>query len=406
MRNCSKPIFNAHVITLCACLLTILCSQTFAQELKTFVPGQPASASDVNANFNSLYQKVIALESRASALNCQTVQSRDQMMVSCPTGSKLTGGGFGLAGGQTDVAAGIRASKSVRNAWQCLPAEAVAGSFSCFARCCSAEVPDLGFGQYCTTNYRIQTPDPNFSSNVLYSMALAEGEFRVFPIEIDATFRFPPEDIGVASLLIRYEGQDYHVTNVDEACYRSGQSPFDCIAPWSNVNILEQAMLSGELVVAPGPLGILDEFQFSNDGNIAYRIQLTLDQGHTVDDARLNTSFVDVYPLVPGTGDREGGSCNEFELDFMTVTAGVPHNEPPRTNVSINATDFILYPSGVPFIWWNGNAFRMYACADAEPGRYSINYVARDGRGGKRWLGTVEFNVLSEARAGGAVVAR
>lgn len=394
------------VAIFCAFLFFVLCQQALAQELKTFSPGQPASASDVNANFNALHQRMLALESRASSFNCQTVQSRDQLMVSCPAGSKLTGGGFEFHGEQTDLAAGIRSSKPVGNAWQCLPAEAVAGSFSCFARCCSAEAPDLGLGQYCSTNYCMQTPDPNYSSNVLYTMTLAEGEFRVFPIEIDTTFVFPPEDIGVASLLIRYEGQDYHVTNVDETCYRSGQSAFRCIAPWSHVNILEQAMLSGELVVAPGPLGILNEFQLLNGGNIAYRVQLTLDQGHTVDDARLNTSFIDVYPLEPGTGDREGGSCKEFELDFLTVTAGVPHDEPPRTNVSINATDFILYPSGVPFIWWNGNAFRMYVCADAVPGRYGINYVARDGKGGKRWLGTVEFNVLSEARAGGAVTPR
>ena len=385
---------------------SLVIQASIAQDLRTFTPGQPATASDVNANFNALLQRINQLESQSSQLSCQTVTSSTQSVVACPANTTITGGGFEFLGGASDASQGMVTSKPQGNGWQCIAADGVTNSVSCFARCCGVSAPDLCYGTYCSTNYCLQTRDPSYEDHVIYAMTLAPGEFRKFPIEIDETFIFPPEDIGVVSLTLRWQDREYHVTNIDEACLNTTQNAFDCVTPWTNVEVLRSAMLSGELEVAPGPLGVLNEFQLVNSSNVAYRIQVWLDQGHVASDASLRQSFVDVYPLESGTGDRDNGTCQEHELDFLTMVAGVPDNETPRTNVAINSTDLVLYSSGLPFIWCNGSAFRILVCEDAQPGNYEVDYVSRDGKGGKSWLGTVNFNVLSETRPGGAVEPR
>ena len=252
--------------------------------------------------------------------------------------------------------------------------------------------PVLGFGKYCQSNYCVQTPDPFFGENVSYAMALQQGQYRTFPINIDETFIFPPENIGTVSLSVLWEGEEYHVTNVD------GQ--------WTNVDVLEAAMRSGTISVAPGPLNILDEFRIASTGGTPLRISVSpLDTGAVATDAELLVDSYTIYRVEEGTGNRDAGRCNEIgfgDLGGLVSVQGVPNNE--RTNVRVSAMSLIENPDTFPLTWWNGSAFRILVCADSPVGDYEVNYTAFDGVGGKVSLGSVNILVLSEKVPGGKVV--
>ena len=393
------------LLLLSLCLL--ISSGAFSQTLKTFTPGEAAKASEVNGNFNLLLERISQLENDGNTLaSCNTYESTASGIVECPQGSTMTGGGFAFA----DPSGSVSASRPLNNGWQCLwddgSIDPALGTSTCHVRCCGAPAPDLGLGQYCSSNYCIQVLDPNsgdpVGDYVIYLMALAPNEFRKFPMDVDETFNFPPDNIGVVSLLIRWQDQDYHVTNVDESCYNGGAEASDCISEWTNVDVLEQAMLSGEIEVAPGPLNILDEFQIVNNQNIPIRFQTTLDQGYVAAEAKLEANAYTVYRVEDGTGNREGGSCQELLLGELVSVAGVLGSE--TTNVSINAMSLTEDPATWAVSSWNGSAFRILVCNDSPVGTYKVGFTARDGKGGKSFLGYVDVTILEETRPGGDVV--
>lgn len=380
---------------------------TFAQALSTFQNGTVADADEINANFQLLYTQIQQMSS--GTFQCNTYTSTLIETADCPSGQTLTGGGYAFYDSTGSLADGAAAlSRPLGNGWQCRVQGGVSANpeitTNCYARCCGQPDTNLKFGSYCKSNYCIQTADPVYPIHVLYAMTLEENRFSHFPMDVDESFIFPPENIGAASLLVRYEGSDYHVTNVDEQCLEEDGSRHwsDCLSGWENVSIFEAAMRAGTLVAAPGPLSLFNEFQIRNSADTVIRFQTRLSQGHAASDAFLASSGYSMYRVEPGTGNRDDNDCQEHELPFLVSVAGTLHNE--NSNVSVHADQLIENPGTFPVVWWNGSAFRTLACSNSPAGVYDVGFIALDGLGRKIHLGEIRVTILEERRPGGEIV--
>ena len=374
--------------------LFLFSSVSIAQEsLLTFRNGSLADADDINHNFQFLLNSL-----NSKQMSCNTYTRSGSSTVKCPDEQTMTGGGFA-----SDNTSTALASRPFGNGWQCIFDDTSSFTQTCYVRCCGYLSEELGTGKYCNSNYCIQTDDYyDFVANISYDMTLEEGVFKSFPIEIDTSFMFPPENIGAMSWLIEFEGNTYDVNNIDESCLNAGNDWGNCLTTWENVDILEKAMLSGELKVSPGPLGILNEFQLNNSQGYNLRISARLDTGHTIDDASLISSGYNVYRVEPGTGNRDEGRCQEHSVDFLTSIKSGEFFE--TTNIRINSISSIIEnPNTFPLTWWNGSAARILVCNDSPVGSYTVGFVARDGKGGKKFLGNITINVLSQFKSGGMV---
>jgi hypothetical protein len=172
---------------------------------------------------------------------------------------------------------------------------------------------------------------------------------------------------------------------------------------WEHDDILRDAMLSGEIEIKPGPLGVLNEFQINNAAGYNLRFQSQLDTGHVASDAALASEGYTIYRVAPGTGNWDNNRCQEHEIPFLTeLIDGIGFE---GTSVSINSsTALIPNPSTFPMSWWGGSAARILVCSDSPVGTYNVGFVAIDGVGDKRFLGYVNVKVLSDYRDGGEVI--
>ena len=383
----------------------LLPALSFAQVPHTFYNGDVADAEKINENFQILLERIDELA--AGTLNCSTYSGAAGAAISCPDGQTMTGGGFAFADG---LESAVSANQPLENGWYCAPGSASqVTDMSCYVRCCGVVNPDLGFGDYCSSNYCVQGPYKVYAQHVWYILTLEEGVYHQFPMDVDNSFQFPPENIGGMSWWLEYGGQEYHVTNLDATCIDNGQYWGECLGEWTNPDILQQAMLSGTIKIKPGPLGVLNEFQIVNDANVVIRFQSSLDAGYVATDAALASTGYSVYRVTPGTGNSGGSDdqlCSELELPFLTTIGGQFNLEYANVNVAVRQTRQIISPGA--FI--DGSvvgvgAYRMGVCSDTMPGVYNIPYVAIDGLGDKRFLGSVEVKILEEFRPGGEVLA-
>ena len=394
------------LLLLSLCLL--ISSGAFSQTLKTFTPGEAAKASEVNGNFNLLLERISQLENDGNTLaSCNTYESTASGIVECPQGSTMTGGGFAFA----DPSGSVSASRPLNNGWQCLwddgSIDPALGTSTCHVRCCGAPAPDLGLGQYCSSNYCIQGQYKNVAEHVWYILTLEQGTYRQFPMDVDATFTFPPENIGGMSWWLEYEGQEYHVTNLDEACINSGEFWGNCMGPWSNSNILQQAMLSGNIKIKPGPFNVLNEIQIVNTVGAVIRFQSSIDTGNVATEAAFTTTGYSVYRPTPGTGNYGATSdCSELGLPFLTTLDGQFNREYANVNVAVRQTKQIIPPSAyTDYDRVLLTAYRLVICSNTPPGVHDIPYVAIDGVGNKHFVGEIEVKILDEFRSVGEVVA-
>lgn len=388
-------------------LLLISSCLVSAKELHTFSNGEVADADDINSNFSTLLTAINGIEN--GALTCSTYSSSAVSSLTCPTGEVMTGGGLSLTDGYGnpvfDVAS---ASYPNGNGWECVVSDTNPDHAStCFVRCCGGQTNEypLGFGSYCSSNYCLQAEAYNegFVENILYITTLDEDEYRAFPMDVDSSFNFPPDNIGGMSWWLRWQDQEFHVNNIDEDCLASEGYWDNCVTDWEHEDILRDAMLSGEIEIKPGPLGVLEEFQINNSAGYNLRFKSQLNTGHLASDASLVSEGYTIYRVAPGTGNRDNNRCQEHAIPFLTqLIDGIGFE---RTNVSINAsTALIPNPSTFPMSWWNGSAARILVCSDSPVGSYNVGFVAIDGVGGKRFLGYVNVKVSSEFRDGGEVV--
>ena len=388
--------------------LLLLCTvNAQATTLTTFSNGEVADADAINENFSSLLTAINGIEN--GALICNTYSSSAASSVSCPMGEVMTGGGLSLTDGSGNPVLDIASTSYPNgNGWECVVSDTNPDHTStCFVRCCGGQTNEdpLGFGSYCSSNYCLQAEayyEP-FIDNILYLTTLKEGEYRAFPMDVDSSFNFPPDNIGGLCWWLRWQGQEIHVNNIDEACLASEGAWYNCMTDWENDDILREAMLSGEIEIKPGPLGVLNEFQINNAAGYNIRFQSRLDTGHVAIDASLASEGYTIYRVTPGTGSQDGNRCQEHEIPFLTQTIDGMSFE--RTNVGINSsTDLIPNPSTFPMSWWNGSAARILVCSDSPVGTYKVGFVAIDGVGDKKFLGYVNVKVSSEFRDGGEVI--
>ena len=389
-------------------LLTFLCAHhSVATTLETFSNGEVADADAINANFPTLLTAINGVEN--GALTCSTYSSTTSSSVSCPSGEVMTGGGLSLTDSAGNPVLDIAStSYPASNGWQCASSDTNPDhTATCFVRCCGtseAEEP-LGFGSYCTSNYCLQAEAyyEGFVENILYRAILKEGEYRTFPMDVDSSFNFPPDNIGGMSWWLRWQDQEFHVNNIDEDCLASEGAWYNCMTDWEHDDILRDAMLSGEIEIKPGPLGVLNEFQINNAAGYNLRFQSQLDTGHVASDAALASEGYTIYRVSPGTGNQDNNRCQEHEIPFLTqLIDGIGFE---GTSLSINSsTALIPNPSTFPMSWWAGSAARILVCSDSPVGTYNVGFVAIDGVGDKRFLGYVNVKVLTDYRDGGEVV--
>ena len=385
-------------------LLVVLgAHHSVATTLETFSNGEVADADAINANFSALLTAINGVEN--GTLTCSTYSSATSSSVSCPSGEMMTGGGFSLTDSTGSPVLDIAStSYPAGNGWQCASSDTNPDhTATCFVRCCGTPSEPLGLGSYCTSNYCAQTDDYySWTQNIAYTATLKENEFKKFPMDVDSTFNFPPDTIGGVSWWLKWEGENYHVNNINETCLNDGGQWNDCLDAWEHSDVLRDAMLSGEIEIMPGPLGVFDEFQINNDAGYNIRISSPLDTGHTVNEASLAVSGYSIYRVTPGTGNRDE-RCQEHGLPFLTEMSDGQWFE--TTNVRIlPVTALIPNPNTFPLSWWNGSAARILVCSDSPVGTYNVGFVAIDGIGGKKFLGYVEVKVLEEYQDGGAVV--
>ena len=221
-------------------LVFSLTASAFSAELRRFQAGQIIRAEHINENFDGLRSSIEQVQ--AGMLKCQTFRRDGPGTVNCPAGQVMAGGGFELTG----ETARVTGSAPFGNGWAC-SAEGLGSDeeLGCFARCCGAvSLPSLSLGPYCSTSYCWDNSRsfPSFTSHTHYAMTFPVGVFQTFPMEVDENFVFPPENIGAASLLVRFQGETFHVTNVDENCLKEDESRnwSDCfISPWLNQDAFE-----------------------------------------------------------------------------------------------------------------------------------------------------------------------
>ena len=366
-----------------------------AAELKVFQPGEVIRSADINQNFQAVTQAIDAAQ--IGALSCTTISAQGSESASCSPGQVLVGGGFSLS----DPAGSVAGSYPAGNGWRC---DASTGtsleSLTCFARCCGGSDTAFAQNRYCTSNYCWENTAnyPYYDIHTHYAMTLLPGEFRTFPIEIDDTFVFPPENIGAASLLVRYQGADYHVTNIDEQCLaEDADRPWsDCLSQWENGAIFEAAMRSGSISLAPGPLNILDEFRIESTTGAALRINVMLSSGFTVDDARLESSGYTAYRVTEGTGDVNNGRCNGFRDWGATSVDGILNKE--NSNIRFFGTQDASTPANFNY------PISTLICSDSPVGTFTYKIGAVDGLGGKRYLGEYTVTILEERKPGGQII--
>lgn len=366
-----------------------------AAELKVFQPGEVIRSADINQNFQAVTQAIDAAE--IGALSCTTISAQGSESASCSPGQVLVGGGFSLSNPSGSVAGSYPSG----NGWRC---DASTGtsleSLTCFARCCGGSDTAFAQNRYCTSNYCWENTAnyPYYAIHTHYAMTLLPGEFRTFPIEIDDNFVFPPENIGAASLLVRYQGADYHVTNIDAQCPAEDADRHwsDCLSQWENGAIFEAAMRSGSISVAPGPLNILDEFRIESTSGAALRVNVMLSSGFTVDDARLESTGHTAYRVEEGTGNRNGGSCQEHGFWGATSVGGIVDNE--GSNIRFFGTQNASTPANFNY------PFRTLLCSDSPVGTFTYKIGAVDGLGGKRYLGEYTVTILEERKPGGQII--
>ena len=209
---------------------------------------------------------------------------------------------------------------------------------------------------------------------------------------------FPPENIGAASLLVRYQGADYHVTNIDAQCLAEDADRHwsDCLSQWENGAIFEAAMRSGSISLAPAPLNILDEFQIGSTIGAMLRINVILSSGFTVDDARLESTGHTAYRVEEGTGSRKNGSCEEHDFWGATSVGGIIDNE--VSNIRFFGTQDVTTPASFNY------PLRTLLCSDSPVGTLTYKIGAVDGLGGKRYLGEYTVRILEERKPGGQII--
>jgi hypothetical protein len=372
-----------------------LTSLANAAELKVFQPGEVIRSADINQNFESINQAIETAQT--GSLSCTTISAPGSESASCAPGQILVGGGFSLS----DPAGSVAGSYPAGNGWRCNAGTGTSlESLTCFARCCGASNTAFAQNRYCTSNYCWENTAnyPSYDIHTHYAMTLLPGEFRIFPIEIDDTFVFPPENIGAASLLVRYQGGDYHVTNIDEQCLAEDADRHwsDCLSQWENGAIFEAAMRSGSISVAPGPLNILDEFRIESTSGAALRVNVKLSSGSTVDDARLESTGYTAYRVEEGTGNRNGGSCQEHSILGATSVGGIVNQE--GSNARFFGTQDATTPANFNY------PFRTLLCSDSPVGTFTYKIGAVDGLGGKRFLGEYTVIILEERKPGGQII--
>lgn len=233
-------------------ILVFLPLMPLVAELTEFRNGERADAEAINGNFRALNQALESTQQAAAA--CEIFSRQGNTTVACPEGSSLSSGGFALA----DNAGNMLASHPTNNGWRCEASSATdPENLTCYARCCGVNGAMLARNLYCSSNYCWDSTSnfPNYNIHTHYAMTLTKGAFKAFPMEIDESFVFPPESIGAASLLVRYQGEDHHVTNLDADCLAEDPDrPWsECFTAWQNSDILEAAIRSGTLLAAPGP---------------------------------------------------------------------------------------------------------------------------------------------------------
>ena len=236
---------------------------------------------------------------------------------------------------------------------------------------------------YCTTSHCRTVTDQD-GTVIWVSIALDDNYIDV-PIDADSNSVI--DGWERISLYIEHQGVEYLVSNF-------GESDWTDNAP-SNLEIFNQAMQTGNLRLRKGP-NFTGAEMFTGYKGAWVRLGFNSYQGFSVNDVNLLHNQVTVKRPIAGTGNREGGQCHEiFVADVVDL------NE--YEGIAL-ITENTVSPDGSTILFSQGFFGRALVCADTPQVDTTAPLWALDGRGGKRFLGEVGFEIIDE-RVDGSEVA-
>ena len=246
----------------------------------------------------------------------------------------------------------------------------------------SLQASSLFNQDYCTTNYCYTV---SIQEDTVIWVAITVDD-NYFDVPVDADANSVIDGWERVSLYLELEGIEYLVSNYGENDW-TGNAP-------SNLDKFNQALQSGTLRLRKGPHFTSGEM-FSHYKGAWVRFMFFSFDGTTVDDVNLLFNHVSVKRPIAGTGNRENGQCHEIYVQDVADLN-------PFGNIRLITENFIS-PDGTSILFGQGGFARALVCADTPLVEAIAPLWVLDGRGGKRFLGEVGFEIVEERITGSEV---